>query len=235
MIFYKVNLFFSEKNIYNILNGGSRWLYFTLYGSNKFIDIKDSKNIQNDTIYLNITNRCHCSCTFCIRENINEGNNLWLEKEPTLEQIINEFENININSCKEIVFCGFGEPLERADIVMQVSKYLKKQNPNIKIRLNTNGLGNLINNKDITPMLNGLIDVISISLNASSEEKYLELTKSNFGIKSFDEVLKFIEKCKQHVPSIVLTVVDVIDEEEIHKCEKICAAFSVPLRIRHKI
>ena len=104
------------------------------------LDAEERTSISD--IYVNITNRCPCSCDFCIRKNevADESNSLWLEQEPSVQEIIDEFESIDINNCREVIFCGFGEPLERIDEVVQVSKYLKNRAPGIKIRVNTNGL-----------------------------------------------------------------------------------------------
>ena len=112
-----------------------------LYTSNKgnFINLKnitisemESKGIKKN-IYVNLTNRCPCACTFCLRatKKMSETNSLWLEKEPTAEEVITEFENIDINLYDEIIFCGFGEPTERLDAIIEISKYIKKRNPNM--------------------------------------------------------------------------------------------------------
>jgi radical SAM enzyme (TIGR04100 family) len=221
-------------------NGGIKLTILYTIQSGKFIDLKKVINFKEaiiDHIYVNITNNCHCSCTFCIRNNKKEAeeDDLWLEREPDIEEIIKEFEKVDINNCKEIIFCGFGEPLERMDVVTEVSKHLKSKNPKVEIRLNTNGLANLIHNKDITAELKGIIDTASISLNAPSKEKYLEITNSKFGIESFDGMLDFANKCKQYIPNVILSVVDILSKEEIKKCKEICETMGVKFRIRYKI
>jgi len=208
--------------------------------TNGFIDVKNlskSELLEIEKIYVNITNRCSCTCTFCIKnyKQVDKKESLWLPQEPELEEVISEFENVDINKCKEIIFCGFGEPLERADEVIEVCKYIKNVNPEIKIRINTNGLGNLIHGKNIVPSFEGLVDTISISLNAASKEKYLEFTRNKFGIESFDAMLEFTKECKKYIPNIVLTVVDVIGEEEIAKCRGICDNLGVTFRVRPRI
>ena len=195
-----------------------------LYTSNKgnFINLKnitisemESKGIKKN-IYVNLTNRCPCACTFCLRatKKMSETNSLWLEKEPTAEEVITEFENIDINLYDEIIFCGFGEPTERLDAIIEVSKYIKKRNSNMKIRINTNGLGDLINKKEIAPLLKGLIDTVSISLNAPTAEEFYEITKNKFGIESYDAMKKFAVSCKSYIPNVVFTVVDCIGEDD---------------------
>ncbi|MCL2354433.1 MAG: TatD family nuclease-associated radical SAM protein [Oscillospiraceae bacterium] len=206
--------------------------------SNKFINIKDiDKEVFGqvfESVYINITNRCPSSCSFCVRKrDVGRENSLWLEREPGIDEVINEFDLIDISRIKEVVFCGFGEPTERMDVIIAVSKYLKDRNSKLQIRINTNGLGSLINGRSIAEELKGLIDTISISLNSCSSEKYLEITKSKFGIKSFSEMLKFAKECKEYIPNVVLTVVDLISEEEIEQCKEICEEISIPLRIRN--
>lgn len=208
-------------------------ILYTLY-KNSYIDIKNLESTKGITCYVNSTNRCTCSCTFCLRQTkeMIEGNTLWLKKEPTVEEIIDEFEKYDLNDFKEVVFCGFGEPLMRHDDLMEVAKYLKTKRPDLKTRVNTNGLSSLYNKRDITPDFKGLLDTVSVSLNASDKEEYLRLTRSRYGIGSFEEMLDFTSKCKPYVPHVVLTVVDIIGEEDIQKCQKIADDLGVTLRVR---
>ncbi len=208
-------------------------ILYTLHG-NGYINMLEVEDITNKSMYINMTNRCPCSCTFCLRQTkvMQESNTLWLKKEPTVEEVIDEIKKLDISKLKEIVFCGFGEPTERIDDIVLVAKYIKEVCPEAKLRMNTNGLGNLLYQKDITPLYEGLFDTISISLNTSNKEEFLRLTRSRFGIESFDAMLDFAEKCKEHVPHVVLTVVDIIGEEEIAKCEKIAEDIGVKLRVR---
>lgn len=197
------------------------------------IEEMESRGI-NKNIYVNLTNRCPCACTFCLRQTkkMTESNSLWLEKEPTVEEILNEFKSININLYNEVIFCGFGEPTERLDAIIEISKYIKERNSKIPIRINTNGLGDLINKKEIAPLLQGLIDTVSISLNAPTAKEFYEITKNKFGIESYDAMKKFAVSCKSYIPNVVFTVVDCIGEEAIKASEKICADLGIPLRIR---
>lgn len=208
-------------------------ILYTLY-KNSYIDIKNLDSRKGITCYVNSTNKCTCSCTFCLRQTkeMLEGNTLWLKNEPTVQEIIDEFEKYDLNDFKEVVFCGFGEPLIRHDDLMMVAKYLKSRKSDVKIRINTNGLSSLYHKRDITGEFKGLIDTISVSLNASNKEEYLRLTRSRYGIDSFDEMLDFAYKCKSYVPHVVLTVVDIIGEEEIGKCQKIADDLGITLRVR---
>ena len=189
----------------------------------------------HDNLYVNLTNKCPCACTFCLRQtrdHMDDSGSLWLEHEPEYEEVIKAFDNYNLDDYKEIVFCGFGEPTERIDVLLKVAGYIK-QNFNKKIRINTNGLGNLVNNRDITPELKGLIDVISISLNTPNKERYYELTRSRFGIDSFDAMLDFAGKAVKYVPTVIMsTVATTITKEEEAECQAICDRLGVTYRIR---
>lgn len=185
-------------------------------------------------IYINITNKCNCACTFCLRntKEMNEHNNLWIKKEPTAEEIIAAFEPYDWSGLDEIVFCGFGEPTMCIDVVLEVAKYLKAKHKEVPLRMNTNGSGNRQNGRDITRELKGLIDTISISLNASDAKKYYEITKSRYGEEAYEDMLDFAVKCKEYVPNVVLSVVDCIGEEEISACKKVCQERGLNLRVR---
>ena len=189
----------------------------------------------HNNLYVNLTNKCPCSCTFCLRQTrdeMNESGSLWLKREPSLEEVIEEFNKFDMNQYEEVVFCGFGEPTERIDVLLNVAKYVKEKYQK-KIRINTNGLGNLVNEKDITPLLKGLIDTISISLNTPNAERYHELVRSKFGDVSFDEMLHFAKKATQYVPTVVLTTVaTTITKDEETQCQEICDQIGATYRIR---
>lgn len=191
----------------------------------------------NDGLYVNLTNKCPCRCTFCIRE---EGDgaygsdSLWLEHDPSLEEIIAEFEKRNLADYSQVVFCGYGEPLTRIETVIEVCKYIRSKS-DIKIRVNSNGLADLVHNKPVAHMLEGYVDSISISLNAPTAEEYEAVTRPRFGIGSFDAMLKFASDVKQYVPEVTLTVVDTIGEEAIEACKKIAEGIGVNYRVREFI
>lgn len=189
----------------------------------------------NDSLYINMTNKCPCACTFCLRQTRDEMNNsgsLWLEREPSVEEVKADFKNFDIDKYKEIVFCGFGEPTQRLDDVLEVCKFIRA-NYDKPIRVNTNGLSDLIHGKDTAPMFEGLVDVVSISLNTPSRERYLELTRSKFGIESHDAMLKFAGNVKNYVGQVILsTVSTTLSEEEEKECAKICEEIGVTYRIR---
>ena len=205
-------------------------------GREEFADISESGDLSGKNIYVNMTNRCPCSCVFCLRqlkENVKDSP-LWLKDgEPSVEDVLEEFKKYDLSVINELVFCGFGEPLERLDDICKVIDELRKTYPDLSIRVNTAGLANLIYGKDITPQLKDRFDTVSISLNAPTAEEYLELTRSKFGIESFDAMKEFAVLAKGQVPGVVMTVVDkVMSEEKIERCREICGELGVKLRVR---
>lgn len=186
-------------------------------------------------LYVNITNRCPCACTFCIRnkkDHVFESDSLWLEREPTVQEICDSLDTWDLAKYEEVVFCGFGEPTERLYDLLEVAKYIKSKS-DIRIRINTNGLADLIWEKSTAPKLKGLIDAVSISLNATNKEDYLEVVRPKFGIESFDAMLQFTKDCTEYVPSVMMTVVDVVTtKEEQEKCREICESVGAIFRVR---
>ena len=184
-------------------------------------------------LYLNITNRCPCNCTFCIRHNGDGAygsDSLWLEHEPTIEEIINDIAKYDLDSYEQIVFCGYGEPTERIDDLIKIARYLKTITKT-ELRINTNGLSDLINKRPTAEMFRGCMDIISISLNAGDEETYNRVTRP--ALKGAFEALKrFALECKDIVPQVMFTVVDVITEEEIAKAQQTADSLGIHLRVR---
>ena len=186
-------------------------------------------------VYVNMTNRCPCACTFCLRHNapgVYGSDPLWLDREPTVEEVIESLKGWDLSSLDEIVFCGYGEPTERLYDILKVAEYIRSVS-DIKIRINTNGLSDLIHGRSTAPDLKGLIDTVSVSLNATNAEDYLKVCRPRFGIESYDAMLKFTKECTKYVPSVVMTVVDVVtSKEEQAKCKAICDSLGATLRIR---
>jgi TatD DNase family protein len=181
-----------------------------------------------DSLYLNITNKCTNKCSFCVRFRTSyvKGHNLRLEREPTTLQIIKAIKDPR--NYKEIVFCGIGEPLLRLDIVKKVSKWVKENGGTV--RINTNGHGNLIHKRNIVPELAGLVDSLSISLDAENEKKYEKVCKPQLK-DSFHGMLEFIREAKKVIPDIRLTVVK-IPQINVSKCETLAKELGVPLSVR---
>lgn len=189
----------------------------------------------HNNLYVNLTNKCPCACTFCLRQTrdrIGESDRLWLEREPSAEEVIAEFDKFDMSQYGEVVFCGFGEPTEALPVLLKVAAYVKKtyEKP---IRINTNGLGNLIHGRDITSELEGLIDTVSISLNTPNAERYHELVRSKFGDISFQAMLDFAKSCTRYVPHVVMSTVDTtLTKEEEEECRRICGEIGAEYRIR---
>lgn len=205
-------------------------------GSEGYLDISKSGDLTGKNIYVNLTNKCPCNCVFCLRhtKELLEGNDLWLkEGEPDVDTVLQLFSQYDLSVIKELVFCGFGEPLERLEDVCAVVDELKQKYPELKVRVNTIGLANLIYDRDVTPELSGRVDTISISLNAPNAEEFLELTRSRFGIESYEALKEFAVLAKRYVPNVVMTVVEqVMPEEKIKICQNICDELGVTLRVR---
>lgn len=187
-------------------------------------------------LYVNVTNRCTNSCDFCVRSVVDGTyGELWLEREPTREEIFNSILSRELGRYSEVVFCGYGEPTERIDDVLWVAEELKKVS-DIPVRINTNGHANLIAGRDVTPELAGRIDCVSVSLNTSNAEDYVKICHPVFGEKAFDGLLDFAEKAGKYVPEVLLSVVKgSIPDSELEECKKLAADRNIKLKIREYI
>ena len=186
-------------------------------------------------IYVNMTTRCPCACTFCLRHNSDSvygSEPLWLDREPTVKEVCDSIDTWDLSKYDEVVFCGYGEPTERLDDLLEVAKYIKSKS-DIKIRINTYGLADLIWGEKTAPKLKGLIDTVSVSLNATNKEDYFKVVRPKFGIESYDAMLRFTKDCVDYVPNVVMTVVDVVTSPEQQELSrKICESIGATLRIR---
>ncbi|MBE6870561.1 MAG: TIGR04100 family radical SAM protein [Ruminococcaceae bacterium] len=186
-------------------------------------------------IYVNMTNRCPCACTFCLRQNgdsVYGSEPLWLDREPTVKEVCDSIDTWELDKYDEVVFCGYGEPTERLYDLLEVAAYIKAKS-NIPIRINTNGLADLIWNEKTAPKLKGLIDTVSVSLNATNKDDYFKVVRPKFGIDSYDAMLSFTKDCVEYVPNVVMTVVDVVTSaEEQALSREICESLGATLRIR---
>ncbi|MCQ2444469.1 MAG: TatD family nuclease-associated radical SAM protein [Mailhella sp.] len=188
-------------------------------------------------LYVNLTNRCPCSCTFCLRQEADtvsevDRRSLWLEHEPSFDEIVADFANYDMKEFGELVFCGYGEPTERLDVLLAVARYAK-DTFGIKVRVNTNGMADLIWNRDTTPDFASLVDTVSISLNNPDPVRYQEIVRCRYGAGSFDAMLTFAKNVHRHVPDVVLTTVEtVLTRDEEAQCARICEELGVTYRIR---
>jgi len=220
-------------------------------------------------LYLNITNDCSCSCVFCIRNNtdgVGDAASLWLEREPTLEEIkaaliasLSNRDDTHDNASlphdtltmgtassgvsypshdiDEIVFCGYGEPMLRADVVIEVAQYIKDnfssfyRKPAPPVRINTNGLAFLMcPGFDVSRL--SVVDTVSISLNADDAEEYQRLARPRYGVGAFDSLLDFAREASAYT-SVVFSVVEgTLSAERMENCWRIAGEMGIPLRVR---
>lgn len=184
-------------------------------------------------VYANITNRCNCCCQFCIRshqDKVGEAENLWFQKDPTLDELKQAIDAFDFSKYKELVFCGYGEPTCALENLLTCASYVKEKH-NLKIRLNTNGLANLYHKRNVIPELAKVIDSVSISLNAPTAEKYQEVTRPQFE-NAFPALLEFAELANKAFAKTQLTIVDVLPEDEIQASQKLADDMNIYLRIR---
>ncbi|MBC7962573.1 MAG: YchF/TatD family DNA exonuclease [Steroidobacteraceae bacterium] len=182
-----------------------------------------------NSLYLNITNRCSNRCSFCAKfdDFTVKGHNLLLDGEPSFEEVmaaIGQPQGIN-----EVVFCGFGEPLIRLDLVKQVAEQLKRRG--YTVRINTDGQGNLVHGRNILPELAGLVDSISVSLNAPDAAEYDRLCNTPFGEAGFAGVCDFIREAEKHIPQVVASAVTV-PGTDVEACRRLAESLGAEFRVR---
>lgn len=191
-------------------------------------------------IYINLTNRCTNDCIFCLRKDKDDvkGQELWLDDEnSTAKDVEEQFEKVYKNTpSKEVIFCGYGEPMLKFDVLKSVAEYIKKTYPETKIRVNTNGHANYVYGRNVVPECKGLIDEFSVSLNGSTKEEYNELSQPKFE-GAYDEVKKFIKTCSDEGFSVVTSVVEGYKGRhlDLKKCEQIAKDLGAKFRVREWI
>ena len=197
-------------------------------------------------IYINLTNRCTNDCIFCLRKDKDDvvGQTLWLDNENSnADDVIKQFEEkrnelLTTHNLpfKEVIFCGYGEPMLKFDVMKQVAKYIKDKYPETKIRVNTNGHANYVYKKNVVPECKGLIDEFSVSLNGSTKEEYDELSQPKFD-EAYDEMKKFIKACSDEGISVIASVVEGYKGRhlDLEKCEEIAKSLGAKFRVREWI
>ena len=187
-------------------------------------------------LYANLTNRCPCRCEFCIRDMVGalgDADSLWLRREPTLDEIKELLREWDLKQFYELVFCGYGEPTERLSDLLETARLAKELCPSIRIRINTNGLSDLINKRDTTKDLRGIIDAVSVSLNAKGPEEYLALCHPRFGIGAFDAIIDYTRRVREVVPDVTMSIVGgTIPRQDEGPCRNIAESLGVKFRIR---
>ena len=187
-----------------------------------------------NTIFLNITNRCSNSCSFCVRNSSPglSGYRLWLDREPTDDEIWDAFKDEVRASDREVVWCGFGEPTTRLDTVLGLTKRIKQGYPNLEVRLDTDGLAGLRNaGRNVAKELSEAgIYYVSISLNAENQEKYERLCRPSLP-RSYQGVLDFARDCRKLISHVRLTVVN-LEAIDISKCREIAEDLGCDFEVR---
>lgn len=189
--------------------------------------------VYKDQVYANITNKCDCACTFCIRsqqDGVGNAETLWHKVDPTLEDIYAAIDAFDFTRYNEFVFCGYGEPTCALDNLLASARYVKEKT-GLPIRVNSNGLGNLYHKRDIVPELATVIDSVSISLNAPNAEEYDKVTRPSLP-NAYAAMLDFAEECGRLMKHTQLSIVDVLPQEDIDACQKIADERGVHLKVR---
>ena len=176
------------------------------------------------SVYVNLTNRCPCACRFCLRNNgsgVFGSGPLWLEREPTLEEVTASLDGWDYTRFREVVFCGYGEPTERLDVLLAAAEHLKGRDATLRVRVNTNGLSDLINGKPTAPLFAGKVDCLSIS-------------RPKFGATAYPALLAFTKEAAAVVPEVVMTVVGepVTSIEKQARCRVLAESLGARLRVR---
>ncbi len=173
-----------------------------------------------DSLYLNVSDRCTLACKFCPKTHSNDyqlyDNNLRLEHLPSSEEVISVIKNPA--SYREIVFCGFGEPTLRLNVVLEIANYIKQHQGNV--RLNTDGLVNHVHKRNVLPEMKGLIDTISVSLNAQNEQRYNQHCQPAM-TNSFEAMLLFLKTATTYIPTVFATAIDGLDGVDIEACKRL--------------
>ena len=185
--------------------------------------------------YFNITNKCPCSCVFCVRDKkdvVGEAKKMWHDKQPEFADVKAAIDAFDWQDYNEAVFCGYGEPTNALDLLLEAAEYMKKTHPAVKLRLNTNGLSDLINGKSTAALICKNIDSVSVSLNEMTSEKFDKITRNIFPGRAFEALLKFTGDCVKCGADVRMTVVDIISAEDIEKARKICESTGAKFRVR---
>lgn len=188
-------------------------------------------------LYINVTNRCTNNCEFCIRKNGDGAygsDSLWLLREPSEDEILDSVFSRDLTAYREIVFCGYGEPSIRLDVIRSVALKIKEK-CSLPVRINTNGHSSLYHGYDTAPLYRDAFDCVSISLNTPSAQRYDEICRP-LRQGSYEAMLDFTREVKKYVPSVLLSVVrDFLTPEELTECHRISDSLGVHLKVRDYI
>ena len=186
-------------------------------------------------LYINLTNRCPCRCEFCIKnytDSLGSADSLMLDHEPTVDEVMDELERWDVDHYDEIIFCGYGEPTERLDELLEIARYIKSKYGK-PIRINTIGLADLIWGRETLPDLKGLIDSLSISLNEADAESFDCLCHPKFGLDSYEAICRYARDAGKYVPNVAVSVVrGTLSNEALQKCHEKARKWGVDFKIR---
>lgn len=185
--------------------------------------------------YFNITNKCPCSCVFCIRDKkdvVGDAKKMWHDKQPNFEDVKSAIDALDWSKYDHAVFCGYGEPTNELELLLKSAEYIKEKHPDIKLRLNTNGLSDLINQKPTAELICKFFDAVSISLNETTSDKYDKITRNIYPGKAFDAMLKFTKDCVKYCKDVRMTVVDLISKQEIEQSRNVCESTGARFVVR---
>ncbi len=202
---------------------------FRLFGIGQVDQSTRIAYVIRNSLYLNVTNRCTNQCTFCakFKDFTVKGHQLCLEKEPSSDEVIAAIGDPS--RYEEVVFCGYGEPLIRLDLIRKVAGWLKQNG--VTVRINTDGQANLVHKRNILPELSGLVDSISVSLNAPNAQQYQEICQSAFGEPGYTALKEFLVEAKQWIPSVTATAVT-LPGIDIQACREVAEQLGVDFRER---
>ena len=183
-----------------------------------------------DRLYLNITDRCTLECTFCPktlgRPKVHDYD-LTLSHRPTVEEIVASIGDPSRYA--EVVFCGFGEPTLRLKVLLEVAHWIKAHGG--RVRVNTDGLANLVHKDDVLPLLGECVDALSVSLNAQDADVYERVCQPGLP-GSYEKMLGFLRAAPQHVPDVTATAIRGLPGVDIAACERLARDLGVKFRAR---
>lgn len=193
-----------------------------------------------EALYINVTNRCSCACTFCIRKNDDGAygsDSLWLAHEPDMAEMQAAIQERDVTKYTELVFCGYGEPTMRLDFICELAAWIREMYPDVCLRLNTNGLADIYVPEETgdgaAARIAAVFDKVSVSLNGGNPEVYERVTRPQGSpADAYDTMLHFAASCKAYGAQVLFTVVDVITPDEIEAAQAKADALDIPLRVR---
>jgi len=183
-----------------------------------------------DRLYLNITDRCTLECRFCPKTHNRpkvRGYDLTLGERPTVEQVITSVGDPARYA--EVVFCGFGEPTLRLKVLLEVARWVKSRGG--RVRVNTDGLANLVHKDDTLPLLGECVDAISVSMNAQNAALYEEHCQPALP-GSYQKMLDFLRAAPRHIPEVTATAIRGLPGVDIDACERLAKQLGVAFRAR---